>query len=145
MATHDLAAFAKRMDELADRVERNAPKAVGKVVQAISRPLVMGTPVDTSRARMNWQAAIGAVPSGTLFAYPDKPGSPEIGGTQAIANLNAIARQYKGGSYIAIANNLPYIQKLNQGWSAQAPAAFVQMAVMAGLNSLKGFRVLDVH
>jgi hypothetical protein len=43
---------------------------------------------------------------------------------------------------IHISNNLPYIGPLNDGHSKQAPAAFVQMAVMDGLATVRGAKIL---
>lgn len=143
---NDLAYLARRMQQLSKNITKNAPRAVGTVVTAIGPVVVYGTPVDTSRARVNWQPAIGHVPTGVLFPYPDKPPAPDYGGREAVRAIVATAKAYPGGSYIAVVNNAPYIQKLNNGWSAQAPAAFVQQAVMVGIRSLNGFRILrDVN
>ena len=138
----DLSALARIMDQYATRVERNGPLVVRIVAKAIAPTLVYSTPIDTSRARLNWQAAIGSVPSGTLFDKPDKPPSPAYGAVTAINAILATAATYAGGSYLAIANNLSYIQKLNDGYSAQAPKAFVQQAVATGIRSLRSFRIL---
>lgn len=148
MAGNDLDHLAKRMAELAARVNRNAPKAVARVVAALASPLVFSTPVDTSRARANWQAGVGVIPTGILYPEPDKPPTADEGGNLGVASIQAAAARYGqgwGNSYIAIANNVPYILKLNQGSSGQAPANFVQIAIMAGLHSLNGFRILNVN
>ena len=143
---NDLDYLARRMKALAATIQRNGPKAVTAVVVAIGPILVYRTPVDTSRARLNWQAAIGSVPSNVLFPYPDKPPAPDYGGKTAVANLLETANKYKGGSYIAIANNVDYIQKLNDGGSSQAPAAFVEQSIATGLRALEKFRMLrDVN
>lgn len=134
--------LAKTMEVYATRVERNVPLVIQLVVKSLTPTLVYSTPVDTSRARVNWQAGINSVPGGTLFGKPDKPPSPDYGARTAIDAILATADTYAGGGYIAIANNLPYIQKLNDGYSAQAPAAFVQLAVATGIRSLRGVRIL---
>lgn len=145
MAT-DLNGLARRMTQIASTVERNAPRAVREVAKAIAPVLVYATPVDTSRARANWQAGIAHVPTSVLYAEPDSPPSPDYGGQAATSAIIATANLYPGGSYLAIANNVRYIQRLNQGWSSQAPAMFVQQAVMVGLSTLRGFRILgNVH
>lgn len=138
----DLSALTRIMNEYAARVDRRAPLAVRLVATAMAPTLIYSTPIDTSRARLNWQAGIGSVPSGTLFDKPDKPPSPAYGAVTAINAILATAATYAGGSYLAIANNLSYIQKLNDGYSAQAPKAFVQQAVATGIRSLHGFRIL---
>lgn len=133
----------RRMKELSQIIAANGPKVVAKVVISIGPIIVYATPVDTSRARANWQSAIGSVPSDVLFPYPDKPPSPDFGGRTAVANILATAKAYKGGSYIAIANNVDYIQKLNDGGSAQAPAAFVEQSIAIGLRAVRKFRMLS--
>lgn len=143
---NDLSALSRIMHQYAARVERNGPLVVQIVARAIAPTLVYATPVDTSRARLNWQVAIGSIPQGTLFDKPDKPPSPGYGAVTAINAILGTAGTYAGGSYLAIANNLSYIQKLNDGSSAQAPSAFVQQAVATGIRSLHRFRILrDVN
>lgn len=143
---NDFNSLARRMSELSRAVERNAPLVVSLVVRSMAPVLVYATPVDTSRARLNWQAAIGSIPATVLYPEPDKPPSPSYGGATAVAAIIGVSKNYAGGSYIAIANNAPYIQKLNRGSSAQAPASFVQQAIMVGIRSLNGFRILrDVN
>lgn len=140
---NDLAFLATRMQAIANTVERNAVTVVKEVAKAIAPVLVYATPVDTSRARVNWQAGIGTIPSDVLFPQPSKPPSADYGGQVAVAAIIATANQYAGGSYLAIANNAPYIQRLNRGWSSQAPSAFVQKAVVVGIMRIRGFKVLS--
>jgi hypothetical protein len=44
---------------------------------------------------------------------------------------------------VHISNNLPYIGALNDGHSKQAPADFVRLAVMDGLATVRGVKVMD--
>lgn len=139
---NDLNYLARRMKELAATIESNGPKLVTNVVVEIGLVLVYKTPVDTSRARLNWQASIGSVPSNVLFPYPDKPPAPDYGGSTAVANIIATANKYKGGSFVALTNNVDYIQTLNSGSSSQAPAAFVEQSIAVGLRVVEKFRML---
>ena len=43
---------------------------------------------------------------------------------------------------VHITNNLPYIGALNDGHSKQAPADFVRIAVMDGLATVRGAKIL---
>lgn len=84
--------------------------------------LVYTTPVDTGRARSNWQASVGTPKGGTRGVQ--EPFSLII---EAKAEFEA--SRIQKFPVLFIANNLPYIQRLNDGWSQQAPAGFVERAV----------------
>lgn len=137
----DLRGFAGRIRVKGKRVEENADALVRKVAVAVDTAVVLATPVDTGRARANWQVEIGD-------ALNDQEGPPYVpgeGGSSGSANAMAaieagknVIKQYKGGSEIHIYNNLSYIQKLNDGHSAQAPAGFVEAAVLAGVAMAQG-------
>lgn len=113
------------------RIEQNADALTRKVALAVDAAVVIATPVDTGRARANWQVNLGQPVSGTREAS-DKSGQA------AIAEGQATIAQYKGDSSIHITNNLPYIGRLNDGWSAQAPAGFVEKAVLIGVAAAQG-------
>lgn len=118
-----------------------------RVALAADQGVVMATPVDTGRARSNWIVALGTPPSQVINAY-----SPGDGGSSASANTQAaldqgeaVIRDYsgEGAQEIHITNNLPYIQGLNDGNSAQAPANFVQKAVIEAIQVIQGGGILD--
>ena len=131
----DLRQFAKRIRDIGKRIESNAGATVRKVALAVDAAVVIATPVDTGRARANWQVNIGSPATGTREPT-DKSGQAAI--EQGKMEIAA----YKGGSAIHITNNLPYIGRLNDGWSAQAPSGFVEKAVLVGVESIKGSRLL---
>ncbi len=136
----DLRQFAGRIRVIGQRIEQNADAMVRKVALAVDSAVVIGTPVDTGRARSNWQVNIGSPADGTREAYSEgKDGS--TGGANAQAAIDqgkAEIGKYRGGSSIHITNNLPYIGRLNDGWSAQAPAGFVEKAVLVGVAAAQG-------
>ena len=140
MALNDLDSFAKRMDKRADHIDSTAVQVVREVVRNMGPALGYSTPVDTSRARANWQAAINTAPTNVLYQEPDKPPSPETGAQLAIRSLDAAAALYKRGQTVYIANNVRYINRLNAGHSAQAPAGFVQIAVHVAIRTIKNVK-----
>ncbi|MCP5041081.1 MAG: HK97 gp10 family phage protein [bacterium] len=81
-----------------------------------------GTPVDTGRARGNWQLSVNAPLTGTLDVL-DKSGSSPI--ALAATAVNAV----QGFEDIWLTNNLPYILALEEGHSKQAPSGFVVQAI----------------
>lgn len=112
-----------------DSVADNADRLVRRCALAVDAAVVIATPVDTGRARANWQVEIGHAASGVVNEV-DKSGQG------AIASGAKVIQAYKGGSSINLTNNLPYIERLNDGWSAQAPAGFVERAVQIGVNAV---------
>ena len=83
-----------------------------------------GTPIDSGWARGNW------IPS------PDAPVEEAVGTEGDAASAQAAQQEgiakvagHQGPSPAYVANNVPYIQRLNDGWSKQAPAGFVEAAV----------------
>lgn len=130
MAT--LGSFSKRIKILGDRVVENAAQIARRAALAVDQTVVFATPVDTGRARSNWQVRLGQAAGGTL----PEPSSAEGGAQRAVSEGQRVIPQFKGDGEIHITNNLDYIQKLNEGSSAQAPEGFVEIAVQAGVSSV---------
>lgn len=123
---------------LANKVGENAITLVKEVAVAVDETVVLTTPIKSGTARRNWQVEIGSIAEGTL-SEPDSPGS---GAASALDQARAKISQYKGGSEINITNNLPYIERLNNGYSAQAPVGFVENSIQAGVEIVKKTRLL---
>lgn len=134
----DLGTFAKRIRKIGSNIEKNADEAVRRCALAVDSAVVLATPVDTGRARGNWQVELNTPAQGT-------PDNLSPSGREAIEAGKAKIAAYKGGTKQAsvnITNNLPYIGKLNDGHSAQAPAGFVEKAIMVGVDAVKNFSVI---
>lgn len=138
--------FAKRMDRIAMQVEGNVERAVRDCAGAVARSVISNTPVDTGRARSNWTAQMDAAFAGLFPArVPGEKGS--TGEANTVAAVEAAVQVIetfdieKNGS-IHITNNLPYIGSLNDGHSTQAPADFVRLAVLDGLATVRGAKIL---
>lgn len=82
-------------------------------------PLVLETPVDTGRARFNWIVSQKNPDSSTKPA----PASRDAAVSRAIAEGGRIIADTVPYSLTFIQNNLPYISRLNEGWSSQQPAS----------------------
>lgn len=137
------AQFAKRMLFLANTVETNAAKATRTAGLAVLASVVPATPVDTGRARSNWFVGLNA-PRRDTIGYPTiTAGDPiDRDGSVALAEGRGVIAAVKIRDSLWISNNLPYILKLNAGWSPQAPAGYVETAVTSAIRSLGGFRLL---
>lgn len=113
--TLDIAAFVERAKENADLVLR-------KVALDMFSRVVIKTPVDTGRARGAWQCAIGSIPVGQVN-HLDKTGG------ETIARINAAVSPAKAGDVVYLVANLPYINQLEYGWSAQAPSGMIRVTI----------------
>lgn len=84
------------------------------------RLVVMGTPVDTGRARGNWQVTLNA-PAGATLERTDPNGGIVL--AEVMANMGGLL------DVVYFSNNLPYIERLEYGWSQQAPEGMVRRHV----------------
>lgn len=101
----DISAFAKRAGDSLDNTVR-------AITIELFSGVITSTPVDTGRARGNWQTTTETPASGEVSRL-DKTG------TDAIAE---VAERSGGvGSVTYLTNNLPYILKLEEGHSKQSP------------------------
>lgn len=138
--------FSKRIRTIAVEAEREVENTVKQVAISVDQTVVMATPVDTGRARSNWIARLGSAARGVREAFvPGKKGSTGAANSQAsIDAARGIIAGYsvRTNPAIFISNNLPYIEKLNDGHSTQAPAAFVQQAVQSGAAAVRNARII---
>jgi len=144
--------FAKRMKVISDGVGKNADAMVRKVVITVASSVALATPVDTGRARSNWRTQIGSPNENNRddFAVKNKKGkvSKRMSATGAagISINEAVekSKEYKNksGTPVYITNNLPYIGRLNEGSSKQAPEGFVQKAIIAGQRAINKSRLI---
>lgn len=120
-------AFAERMSKLAESVVHNTEKHVRAAALIADSTVVQATPVDTGRARANWTLSIGS----PVFADRPSPG-PGAAGPDAVSAANGVLQQWRVGSGpICISNGLPYITRLDTGYSAQAPNGMTAQAINA--------------
>jgi hypothetical protein len=103
-----LTAFVRGTDAKVERTVR-------AVKMELFRSVIQDTPVDTGRARGNWQATIGS------------PATDEIDNEDINVALAGVASNLgKVADVSFLANNLPYIEKLEEGSSTQAPSGMVR-------------------
>lgn len=128
-----MGSFAASLKDYARKTGESLDDITREVVLEIGTRLVMRSPVGDGnlwvdpppagyvggRFRANWQYGFNAIPSGAL---PDIDPS----GQASIARMRPTVTA--GVHYIA--NNLPYAQRLEDGWSRQAPAGMVGLTVI---------------
>lgn len=111
----DIARFTKKALTRAETIHR-------KVGIEVASSVILKTPVDTGRARANWMPSLGYSIDITKEAF-DKTGQVQIG---------AATRTFSGAKLeqtLWLSNNLPYIQRLETGYSNQAPAGMVAVTI----------------
>ncbi len=117
----------KLQAKLTALIERTAKALILEVNRELRRSGI-GTPVDTGHARAAWIPAVGA------------PNLVEpIGADSSLASAGAAqVMGFKlGMGMLYLSNVAPYIERLNAGWSQQAPALFVEAAIARALMTVK--------
>lgn len=110
--------FASDVRKFAIKSGDGSDKIVRAVTLSLFNGIIGDTPVDTGRARGAWETTVGA-PATTTPDRIDK------GGKQAMAEVQANTPE-GAGQLTYIANNLPYIEDLENGSSTQAPEGMVK-------------------
>ena len=138
-----LADYAKRIKNIRDQVPGAADLAKKETAKAVLKALVTYTPVDTGQAISNWRVGIGRPEVETRGAL-----APGVKGSTAGANRSQayevgarLIDSAAPGQTVFISNHLPYIGRLNDGYSGQAPAGFVELAEQSGELTVKRVRL----
>lgn len=110
----DIAKFAKLTNASLDETGR-------AIALELFSSVIKDTPVDTGRARGSWQTSLGAPKDGEVSRNGDGP---------ALAEVASETAKFGMGKLIYLANNLPYIYRLEfDAWSKQAPSGMARKNV----------------
>lgn len=114
--------FASDIGRFNKKFEKKSTLVFRGTFLALAGKVILRTPVDTGRARGNWQAQVNR-PAKSVLDISDKSGSK--------ANSEARTESVKAklGDKLYLTNNLPYIEGLENGTSSQAPNGMVKVAV----------------
>lgn len=105
----DIRRFSVKAGESSDRIVR-------AITLSLFNGIIRDTPVDTGRARGNWQTTVGAPASGEV---------DRVGASVSIAEVESNTPP-GAGQETYLANDLPYIVQLEEGTSKQAPEGMVK-------------------
>lgn len=138
-----LRSFAQRMRAYADDIPEQVNALKIALANEFATEVVPATPVDTGRARGNWKAGLNSAPSTQVVGAFGGRGSARFGaqGDGGLAQITSTTRRAKPGDKILITNNVPYINRLNDGYSNQAPKRFVQIALQRATVLIEKQRV----
>lgn len=109
----DVAKYAKLAGSSVDETGR-------AIVLELFGSVIKDTPVDTGRARGNWQTSMDTPSTGETGRKGEGP---------ALAELSQQAESFGAGKVIYLSNGLPYILRLEYGWSKQQPGGMVRRNV----------------
>lgn len=149
-STRDAALFRLRLEEWKRYVRRKVtPRALKRAVAELLTGLVRTNPVGNpsfwkrprrgyvgGHSRRNWQITKSPVAPELPGADP-KPGAANIAATEGYAAINALPQTTVR---VFIVNPVPYMERLNRGWSRQAPAGWIDAElarVIAKLRRMK--------
>lgn len=114
--------FALDVSNFVEKAKKNPEKVMRQVSIKLFSAIIKASPVDTGRFRMNWMAS-GGVPASGVTDATDKSGNVAIRNATSFVLNDADWREF------TLTNNLPYAQRLEYGWSQQAPAGVVRTNV----------------
>ena len=120
--------FSGDISKFANKTEAIATIIFKKVSFDMYSNIIKRTPVDTGRAKGNWQMSVKSPPSQIL-----EDTDQSTLGTASSKNLSEgsrVSNRAKLGDRLFIINNLPYIEKLEKGNSRQAPSGMVRLETM---------------
>lgn len=116
-------AYIKQLEKRIMYVEK-------KSVEYLWTELYNKTPVRTGAARSSWNISVN-----TPNYYFDKNKTTN----------QLVIPNYKFTDNLVIATGCPYIHILNNGWSQQAPANFVEMAYINTKNYVNKLQIKDIE
>jgi len=115
------------MSQIVARANGHVDNKIRAATSEVFKNIILMTPVDTGRARGNWQCTIGAP-----FVGQDDSGD--------VSKMHGIVPR-RAGSVVYLTNNVPYIGRLEyDAHSRQAPNGMVRVSVALFEGALSGTR-----
>ena len=115
-----MANFTLDMSRFANKSLGEIEQVVRKTAIDLTTSIIKTSPVDSGRFRANWFVSFESAIEDT---------TEDTNSAKALSNATNTLLKGKIGKYIYIQNNLPYIVKLEYGYSKQAPAGIVRVNV----------------
>lgn len=123
-----MSGFTLDIKNFVEKAKKNPETVARQVSFKLFSAVIKASPVDTGRFRMNWQTAGAVAPNGVIDGT-DK------GGAAAIGDAASYIFAASDWNEFTLTNNLPYAERLEYGWSNQAPQGMVRVNV-ARFNTL---------
>jgi hypothetical protein len=134
--------FKQKVQDYGKKTVQSIAKGFhGKVAKIVYNQLLINTPVLTSQARGNWLPSINE-PVINFFkgklAGVAVTGEPMTGDEESAINL--VIKELHDlpfGQNVILRNNVPYILRLNNGYSQKAPAGITSVALVTANEEIK--------
>lgn len=122
--------FALDLSKAIEKAKDQAELIVKKTTIQLFSNVIEKSPVDTGRFRANWNVSFGSFnPATTEETDPS--------GSQAKGRVYQALAKYKlEDQSVFLGNSLPYAERLENGWSKQAPAGMVRLSILEANKSL---------
>ncbi|WP_018229677.1 HK97 gp10 family phage protein [Methyloversatilis universalis] len=127
--------FSVDISRFVEKTNGNIERAARQAVVLAAQGLIMRTPVDTGRARANWVFGAGAINYEVVETRTDRSG----GATQGAIAAAVMTVRIASVPYLYVSNSLPYVQRLEDGWSQQAPAGMVKATLAELPRQIEAF------
>ena len=129
-----MSSFSVDISAFCRRAQVNQDIVVRKITFELFSAVISRSPVDSGRFRSNWVVQSGS-PSATVdYAKRDPSGAA------ATAQAAVVTASVRAGDVVYMSNNLPYAQRLEYGYSKQAPGGMVRTSIqhiVAWVNSIR--------
>ena len=112
--------FKRELKFAVDEISKITTEDWRKSLNEAFLSTILKTPVDTGAARNSWYTNLGATNNGEGARGDDR------GGSGSIKQMQAEVSKAELGGRVLLYNNLPYIERLEDGYSDQAPAGMVK-------------------
>lgn len=120
--------FAVDVSKWAAKAKAGMAAVMKRTAFELSGRVIERTPVDTGLAKSSWRMSAGSPD----LSAPDSPGSiPNV--AQEVGNWDPETQK----SFFTT-NSLPYMERLEYGWSNQAPAGMVRVTVAEFADVVQG-------
>ena len=114
--------FTLDIQAFVTKAKKNPETVMRSVSLKLFSAIIKASPVDTGRFRGNWQTT-GVTPATGLIAGVDPTGN------KAVNSAATFITNAPGWDTFTLTNNLPYAERLEYGWSKQAPVGMVRVNI----------------
>lgn len=114
--------FTLDIQSFVAKAKKNPETVMRSVSLKLFSAIIKASPVDTGRFRGNWQTT-GVTQATGLIAGVDTTGN------KAVNSAATFITNAPGWDTFTLTNNLPYAERLEYGWSKQAPVGMVRVNI----------------